>query len=329
LGRRLSGVTFSPGGAISFAIYLKWLEAWLRGKVHMFPLWRAAGWDGEEEVTRFEARLRCEALRELRLLLGADGQTRPCQDDHYELLEHLPALFAAIVGRRDECPDAVNAAWIRLVTPREDETNRSRWDTDAAWRVVQAAPFTDVPATARRLTRRTRRARDVELLVRAQYGYLVGFVALQREEGERLDVSRAIGALAEALVAESEKPKKDFGDLVRARRKARGLTVEPRTAVLPELPLRPRAESPPVAVGSDDPEEWALSGIGGREEARMRAKIAEFRARQAHAALAEAFGQCTTKLEALEQAYLHEVATCEAAWDAFVAPSDDGSEERR
>jgi hypothetical protein len=48
--------------------------------------WKAAGWDGEEEATRFGARLRREALRELRLLLGAGGTTRPCLDDPYELL---------------------------------------------------------------------------------------------------------------------------------------------------------------------------------------------------------------------------------------------------
>jgi hypothetical protein len=41
-------------------------------------------------------------LREFRLLLDADGKSLPCLDDPYEFLEHLPALFAAIVGRRDE-----------------------------------------------------------------------------------------------------------------------------------------------------------------------------------------------------------------------------------
>jgi hypothetical protein len=319
-GRRLSGITFSPGGAISFAIYHKRLEARLRGKVHMFPLWRAAGWDGEEEVTRFEARLRREALRELRLLLGGNSDSRPCLDDPYELLEHLPALFAAIVGRRDECPDAVNAAWIRVVTPREGDTNRSRWDTDPTWRVVQAPPFAAVPASARRLVRRTQRARDVEQLVRAQYGYLVSFVALQHEEGERWDVSRALGTLAKALVVESEKPKKDFGALVRERRKARGLVVEARAKALPEVPPRRRAEPSPVLTLLHAEAEGGWSG-GAGDEARLRAKIAEFRVRQAHEALeeAEASAKCSADLEALERAYLREVATCRAAWDGVAA----------
>jgi hypothetical protein len=175
------------------------------------------------------------------------------------------------------------------------------------------------------LIRRKQQAHDVAQLVRAQYGYLVSFVALQHEAGERWDVSRAVGALAGALVAESEKPKKDFGELVRTRREARGLTVEPCAATLPELPRRRSLEPLPMPDGPDtaeeqrkEGEEGAWAGTGACEEARLRAKVAKFRARQAHEALeeAEASGQCTDKLEALEQAYLREVATCRAAWDA-------------
>src|SRR5262249_51774298 len=46
-GKRLSGVTWSPGGAISFVQYDKSLEARLRNKRFIQPIWRAAGWDGE------------------------------------------------------------------------------------------------------------------------------------------------------------------------------------------------------------------------------------------------------------------------------------------
>ena len=45
-GKRLSGVTWSPGGAISFVQYDKTLESRLRNKRFMEPIWRAAGWDG-------------------------------------------------------------------------------------------------------------------------------------------------------------------------------------------------------------------------------------------------------------------------------------------
>jgi len=237
-GKRISGITLSAGAAISFAMYLKRLESRLRGKVHMFPIWTAVGWDGEEEVTRFEARLRRDALRELRLLFGSTSGDRPCLDDPYEMLQHLSELFALIVGRLDECPDAINTAWIRLVTPREDDTNRSRWDTDPLWRVVQSPRFADAPIAARRMIRRKQRSHDVEKLVAALYGYLISLVAAQHQEGERWDVSRAVRELATSLVKESEKPKKDFGELVRQRRKERGLPVLQRESVLPPLSVR-------------------------------------------------------------------------------------------
>jgi hypothetical protein len=132
----------------------------------------------------------------------------------------------------------------------------------------------------------------------------------EHEEGERWDVSRAIRAVADALVVESEKPKKDFGALVRARRKDRGLSVGPREAVLPQV--RPRRGGEPPFMLSADGEEECADTYG---EARLRVKIAEFRAQQAHQALeeAEASACCTTELEALEQAYLHELATYDAA----------------
>ncbi len=47
-GKRLSGVTWSPGGAISFVQYDKTLESRLRNKRFMEPIWRAAGWDEQD-----------------------------------------------------------------------------------------------------------------------------------------------------------------------------------------------------------------------------------------------------------------------------------------
>jgi hypothetical protein len=133
----------------------------------------------------------------------------------------LPDLFAAIVGRLDDCPDAVNTAWIRFATPRVDDTNRSRWDTDPMWRVVQSASFAKVPIAARRMIRRKQRSHDIEKLVAAQYGYFISFTCEQYEEGEQWDVSRAIGKLAEALVRESEKPRgRSMWDTSRVDRQA-------------------------------------------------------------------------------------------------------------
>ena len=251
-GKRLSGLTFSLGGALSVAIYLKRFESILHHKVHMFPLWKAAGWNEEEEVTRVEARLRRDALRELRL----PGNAAANLDDPYVLLTHLEAIFALVVGRVEECPDAINTAWLRLVTPRAGESNRSRWDTDPSWRVVQAAPFEPVPAPARRIIRRKQRSHNVQQLARGSYGYLVSLICEQCPDGEHWDVSRGVRELAEHVTAEAGKPGKDFGELVRQRRKERGFPVEQRDEVLPHGPR------PVIPVRSPDVD--TTTGIVGR-----------------------------------------------------------------
>jgi hypothetical protein len=83
-------------------------------------------------------------------------------------------------------------------------------------------------------------------------------------------MSRAVGKLAEALVKESEKPKKDFGALVRQRRKERGLPVVAREGILPEVGRSPRRELPQLSGESQEHPD-------GYGEARMRVKVAEFR----------------------------------------------------
>ena len=66
-GKRVSGMTFSPGGEVSMVLYDKVLQGRLRGKRHMEPIWQAAGWTPGVPVTRHEARLRRTAVRELGL----------------------------------------------------------------------------------------------------------------------------------------------------------------------------------------------------------------------------------------------------------------------
>ncbi|HEV8193204.1 MAG TPA: hypothetical protein VGP82_17210, partial [Ktedonobacterales bacterium] len=179
-GRRVSGVTWSPGGWVSFVAYDKVLEGRLRGKSHMEPIWRAHGWDGQAPVTRHEARLRREALRALGV-----PETRVAEfDDPWQMLEHVQDLFGYVVGRpatatpAADCPPEVDVAWLRRVVPDPTETNRSRWPTDPTWAVVQAAPFADAPAEARRLIRREVRSDRVEQRDRGSYGLLISRTAL-------------------------------------------------------------------------------------------------------------------------------------------------------
>lgn len=258
-----------------------------------------------------ERRLACsrgEALSELHLP-RSNGLWQMRLDDHFwgfPYTRRRSSLPSSGGVEEKECPDAVNTAWIRLVTPREDDTNRSRWNTDLTWRVVQSASFAEISIAARRMIRRKQRSHDVEKLVAAQHGYLISFVAAQHQEGEHWDVSRAIGELAWALAKESEMPKEDFGALVRQRRKERGLPVVPCDQVLPEV--QSRRELPQLP---DESQEYH----DAHGEAHMRTKVAEFRVWQAQIALEEAEERIlpTRELEMLEATYLHELATYEAA----------------
>jgi hypothetical protein len=134
-GKRLSGVTWSPGGTISFVQYDKTLEGRLRNKRFMEPIWRAAGWNGKASVIRHEARLRRGALR----TLGLPAEIQGTLDDPWTFLERVAEVWSYAVGHAPPAGDAssrcattdspVDVAWIRRVVPDAD-SNRSRWPTD-------------------------------------------------------------------------------------------------------------------------------------------------------------------------------------------------------
>jgi hypothetical protein len=280
-GRRLSGLTFSPGGAISVVLYRKNWEQRRRGKAFMQPVWEAAGWQSGEPVTRCEVRLRREALHTLRL---PDLPKRRVLDDPWQLLEHLPALFATVVGQPEEaCPDAVNVAWLRLVVPSEEEANHARWETDPVWRVVQAPTFCAAAPAARRLIRRQEHTRCAEQLDGILYGLLARRVAELHPAGEQWDISRALGDVAPALAELSAQPEKEFGQRVRVRRQELGLPVAPVGRVLPLLASLLPVE-PPETLATLDAEPPAAH----QERAVWRTRLAERRMREAYLALEEA-----------------------------------------
>jgi hypothetical protein len=247
-GKRLSGVTWSPGGAISFVQYDKTLEGRLRNKRFMEPIWRAAGWDGKASVIRHEARLRRDALR----TLGLPAEVQGTLDDPWTFLEHITEVWGYVVGQTPHTEDAptscattashVDVAWIRRVIPDTD-SNRSRWPTDPVWQLVQAAPFTDAPTKARRLIRREQHVHAVEQLDAGAYGYLVSRTALLHPKGETFDVFMGLRGFLEALTKIAGQPEKDFGELVRQRRRKRGLPVAPARKILPFLPAYMREDA--------------------------------------------------------------------------------------
>jgi hypothetical protein len=292
-GKRLSGVTWSPGGAISFVQYDKTLEARLRNKRYMEPIWRIAGWNGSGSVIRHEARLRRDALRTLSL----SQETKGSLDDPWTFLEQVGAVWAYVVGHAPHDHGAamtcaatvsqVDVAWIRRVNP-DAGSNRSRWPTDSVWQLVQAAPFSNAPTNARRLMRREQHVHAVEQLDAGAYGYLVSRTALLHPQGETFDISVGLGGLVQALTKIAAQPEKDFGELVRQRRRERGLPVAPAGKVLPFLPAR-RDDDPAELAALDAAAERLLhETVPGDEFHAARVRLAERRLREAFIALEQA-----------------------------------------
>jgi hypothetical protein len=258
---------------------------------------------------------------------------RACLDDPWEFLNYKGAVFAAVVGRggvdADACPDAVDVAWIRRVVPDAGDTNRYRWPTDPVWHVVQGAVFAEAPAQARRLIRRRQRGADVAVLDTGQFGYLVSRVAQLHPNGGHWTPSRALGEALPALEAvEAKKQAKtgmDFGELVRERRRQRGLPLPLADKVLP-FRAYPPADTSADASASH---EQVLPAVGPTPAAataadtnapavdprQRRAEVAEGRVAEAWARLAaaEQAGSMRRVLGRLEAAYLAELATYQSA----------------
>lgn len=295
-GRRISGIAWSQGGNISLVQYLKTLEIQRTGKQHMVPLWQEKGYTGSEQVVRNEARLRRGAIRSLRV----PGCPRGALDNPWTFLEHLQEVWALVVGEPYPDPTSPASAWIRRVIPTED-SNRSRWPTDPAWQVIQAASFTAPSKEVRHLVRETQMTKDVDRRVQAMYGTLVSAVALTVPDGERWDVSMAVGQVVPWLVAEAEIPGKEFGELVRERRRKFNLPVRRYEKILPFRPVSVEADQPV-------PEELDQEPEGHYERAWWRMEMAERRMRETLDLLDQAKQQRASPqhLADLEAAYQHE-----------------------
>src|SRR6185436_12048287 len=64
---RFSGLSFGMGGDFAARLYDKTLEIQKSGKEYLFPLWKAAGWDGNQPVWRLEFQVRRTVLGEMGL----------------------------------------------------------------------------------------------------------------------------------------------------------------------------------------------------------------------------------------------------------------------
>jgi hypothetical protein len=246
-----------------------------------------------------------------------------------------------MVGRADVPPEVVDVAWIRRVAPRDDETNRSRWDTDPVWRVVQAAEFAPTPLAARRLVRRRQREYDVRTVDQALLGLLKRREALLHPDPSGRDVSVALRDLVRPLELEVVARGQAFDAAVRRKRQEQGLPVPMAGKVLPvrsrEEPRQVAAEhelvaklerqvvqnwtsaGPESAVQEHAAAQDGLMDVDSRGRVRLqvwlRWKSAEVGMQQAYRALEEAERVRTSEgeLERLSEAFEQESARAKAA----------------
>jgi hypothetical protein len=136
--------------------------------------------------------------------------------------------------------------------------------------------------------RREQHVHTVEQLDAGAYGYLVSRTALLHPKGETFDVSMGLRGFFDALTKIAAQPEKNFGELVRQRRRKRGLPVAPAGKILPSLPAH-RDDDPAPDAGLDGAAECILQEtVQGDELHAVRVRLAERRLREAFIALEQA-----------------------------------------
>ncbi len=173
--------------------------------------------------------------------------------------------------------------------------------------------------------RREQHVHAVEQLDAGAYGYLVSRTALLHPKGETFDVSMGLRGFFEALTKIAAQPDKDFGELVRQRRRKRGLPVAPAGKILPFAPSHGRLDLH-QCVAVDAAADTALQiDVCGGEARATRTVLAERRVREALRALEEAQRRDDTRgeLRHLEATYRQELACYEALCRTPPASSPD------
>lgn len=130
----ITGFGISPGNVISGRIYDKTVELESKGDIAKawieHELWRSAGWNGQDQVTRVEFQHRGEFLDQTELRDPAD------------LAERMDSIW-----QRD-------VQWVRMIVPGS-ATRRHRGEVDPRWKIVQGVTFkhSALPAIRREVVR--------------------------------------------------------------------------------------------------------------------------------------------------------------------------------
>ena len=181
-----SGFDFASRGPMSCTIYDKTREIKKSGKQWMEDIWRANGWDEDENkvVWRIEYKFKREVLNDLK-----QGEKFHGIDNAYELPALLGVLWAYAAGQVQGGPDGLPDGWLRCVVPNVSDKNRSRWPTHPQWVIVQSAftaPFV-MPEQMGKIVRKRKEKRSIDKAVEAMFGYATSMAAWEGDELPELD----------------------------------------------------------------------------------------------------------------------------------------------
>jgi hypothetical protein len=173
-GWHRTGLAFSQHGPISCSMYDKAREIKRSGKLWFEDLWHSNGWDGSSPVWRVEFRFKREFLHELKV----DGLYHGVEDAT-GLPARLPDLWAYAAGHAQGGSDGFPDGWLRLVVPRADDTNRSRWPTHPVWEEAQAAflAASNVPEHFHEVIRQRKQGWNTDRAIESTMGFATSLAA--------------------------------------------------------------------------------------------------------------------------------------------------------
>jgi len=198
-------------------------KAWFRTAV--WP--RCPDFDPDAPVWRVEAQISRKSLKTMRF-----GESEQAVCDADQVLAVAPSIWSHVLGR-----------WLRL-TRRGRDTNRSRWRTVKAWRLLQEVSCFGVEGQVEGVAREHRRDAGVSVLLRQTVPMLAHAAALAATNGDRVrDVQAAVELLKEHIAIELRRRDVCFEDLVERHRTT--------------APVELREDEPAQGVGPTSPDESA------------------------------------------------------------------------
>jgi hypothetical protein len=187
-GNERSGFEFGKSG-IKCRIYDKTREIVEQSKkFYLYELWKEEGWDGESKVWRVEFQFTTEFL----VQIGIRSIN--------QILSNQENLWAYATQE-----------WLKLVIPKPNDSNRSRWRVHRAWREIQNATSEGGQPVQKEVTKK--RLPSNETLFVNGLGYLISFMTVNRVT----DLEEALKAYGEQVRTYHELQGSNFDSMISSK----------------------------------------------------------------------------------------------------------------